>query len=240
MWHAKTFKHKLQAWAKNKTLSFVISAVSLGLTISALATWTYDNFIKQKTAVVQPHNTGNAVTSGPQSPAISGDGNSVTYDQPDTDKKKKINVKAQHHEPIDNVTAHVSRAPAQYAPGGINIGGNNQGTAIVNNIAAPSLQMTASVESVTSDKEGLLKTVVTVVPNVPVSAPTGVALEFDNPIMSISFSVRGAAGVMGGGPYRLGTHALISIGTGFNPQHPLEITVYSEKPVSLLKDPVLE
>jgi len=33
--------------------------------------------------------TGNASTSGPNSPAVSGDGNSVTYGQPEADKKKK-------------------------------------------------------------------------------------------------------------------------------------------------------
>ncbi len=94
MWHAKTLRHKLRAWAKNKTLSFVISVGSVFLTVAALATWVYDNLTKPKPAVVQPHSTGNAVTSGGQSPAISGDGNSVTYGQPEADKKKKETKKA--------------------------------------------------------------------------------------------------------------------------------------------------
>jgi len=38
--------------------------------------------------------TGNASTSGPNSPAVSGDGNSVTYGQPEADKKKKETKKA--------------------------------------------------------------------------------------------------------------------------------------------------
>jgi len=94
MWHATTLKHKLRAWAKNKTLSFVISIASVLVTIAAVATWVYDNFTKPKPAVVQPHSTGNALTSGPQSPAITGDGNSVAYGQSDADKKKKETKKA--------------------------------------------------------------------------------------------------------------------------------------------------
>ena len=94
MWHARTVRHKLQAWARNKTLSFVLSVVSVLLGVTTLAPWVYDNFIKPKPVAVQPRNTGNAVTSGPQSPAISGDGNSVTYVQTDADKKKKETKKA--------------------------------------------------------------------------------------------------------------------------------------------------
>jgi hypothetical protein len=55
----------------------------------ALGIWVYDDFIKTKT-VVPTRNTGSATTSGPNSPAVSGDGNSVTYGQPDPDKKKQM------------------------------------------------------------------------------------------------------------------------------------------------------
>jgi len=94
MWHAKTLRHKLRAWAKNKTLSFVISVGSVFVGTVGLATWVYDNLTRPKPAVAQPHRTGNAVTSGSQSPAISGDGNSVTYGQPPADKKNKETKKA--------------------------------------------------------------------------------------------------------------------------------------------------
>jgi hypothetical protein len=88
MWHAKTLKQRLRAWAKNKTFSFVLAVISVLLGIPALASFVYDNFIKSSPAVVQPLNAGSATTSGPQSPAITGNGNSVTYGEPDTNKKK--------------------------------------------------------------------------------------------------------------------------------------------------------
>jgi hypothetical protein len=90
---------------------------------------------------------------------------------------------------------------------------------------------------VPSDKEGQVKTIITVEPNIDVSAPINVVLDFDNPITSVGFWVAGAGGVFGGGPSAStsGTHAVIPIGTGFNSKHALLLTVYSALPVKLLK-----
>lgn len=86
MWHAKTWKHRLRAWATNKTLSFLIT---LFVAISPVIFFVYQEFVKSKPVVVAPRSTGNAMTSGPNSPALTGDGNSVTYSQPEDDKKKE-------------------------------------------------------------------------------------------------------------------------------------------------------
>jgi hypothetical protein len=85
MWHAKTLKNRLRAWARNKTLGFIITVFSVFLT---LGIWVYGEFIRTKT-VVPAHNTGNATTSGPNSPAVSGDGNNVTYSEPLPANKKE-------------------------------------------------------------------------------------------------------------------------------------------------------
>lgn len=130
--------------------------------------------------------------------------------------------------------------PLQNAPGGINIGRDNNGTAIVNN-GPPPLELMPSLRVVESDRPGLIKTIVTIVPNAPVSAPTAVALEFDKPISRIEIhGIYGAAAVTSGGPFRIGVHALISVGTGFGPSHPLLIAVYSEEPVRVIEPPRLE
>lgn len=88
MWHAKTFKNKLRAWVRNKTLGFVLTVIGALSLFLTLGIWVYDDFIKPKTIPVPIRTTGNATTSGPNSPAISGDGNSVTY-QPDSGKDKE-------------------------------------------------------------------------------------------------------------------------------------------------------
>jgi hypothetical protein len=88
MWHAKTLKNKVRAWARNKTLSFVLTVFGgLGVFLT-FGIWVYDDFIKVK-AVAPARSTGSATTSGPNSPAVSGDWNSVTYGPPAPDKKDK-------------------------------------------------------------------------------------------------------------------------------------------------------
>jgi hypothetical protein len=116
----------------------------------------------------------------------------------------------------------------------------NGGTANGGTCGPPPLSMTTTQETVTSDRDGLIKTIITVTPNVAIPAPTAVAVEFDNPITSMGFWVRRVAQASGGGPFRNGTNAMITIGTGFNPQHPLLLTVYSVLPVKVLKPPTLE
>lgn len=135
--------------------------------------------------------------------------------------------------PISTVNVSPGAAYSTHQQGGITAG------TVINN-GPPPLAMTASENVVASDKEGFIKTIITVVPNIPVVAPTAVALELDNPISMIGFWVAGAAMIQGGGPSRIGTHALISVGTSFSPQHALLITVYSALPVKLIRPPSLE
>jgi hypothetical protein len=126
------------------------------------------------------------------------------------------------------------------APGGIAVGGGTVNQPTVNNFGPPPLELKASLQPVDSDKQGLIKTEITIVPNESVSAPFGLALELDNPIVSIWFVVENAGATVGGGPYRLGTHALVTVGTGISPSHALIITVYSALPVKLVKPPSIE
>jgi hypothetical protein len=135
----------------------------------------------------------------------------------------------------DNVqTGPITQGPCS----NLQVGGSQNSA--TTNCGPPPLEMSASSQTVPTDKEGLVKTIITITPNVPVPAPTSVAVEFDNPVSSMGFWVAGAAGVIGGGPYRNGVHGLISIGTGFSAQHPLLLTVYSEKPVRVIQPPKLE
>jgi hypothetical protein len=65
-------------------------------------------------------------------------------------------------------------------------------------------------------------------------------LEFDNPVSAIGVAPSGMSVVAGGGPYRIGKHAMQSVVYGFSPTHPLLVTVTSELPVQLVEDPRLE
>jgi len=124
-------------------------------------------------------------------------------------------------------------------PGSIAQLGGSGNTATVNN-GPPPLKLTPSLRVVASDREGMVKTEITVVPNLAVSAPFSIALDFDNPINSIGWNIQGVGALLGGGNFRLGTHALTTVGTGIGPQHPLIVTVYSNLPVELVKEPNLE
>jgi hypothetical protein len=131
-------------------------------------------------------------------------------------------------------------SPQVNVQNGIAITGGVVANPTVNNFVPPPLELKASLRTVASDKEGLIQTEITIVPTQAVSAPFGIALEFDNPIESIWFIVKDAGATIGGGPYRLGTHALTTVGTGISPSHPLVITVHSVLPVKLLKSPTIE
>lgn len=89
MWHAKTLKNMLVAWARNKRLSFGITVFSLFLTLVFGAYEVYQGFAKPHPLVISPRSTGNATTSGPNSPAVTGPGNSITYGQSDSNRKDK-------------------------------------------------------------------------------------------------------------------------------------------------------
>jgi hypothetical protein len=111
------------------------------------------------------------------------------------------------------------------------IGGSN-----TVNCEAPPLKLMPNPVVVASDQEGLIKTVITVVPNKDVVPPFNVVLKFDIPIKSVGVWIAGSGGLVGGGPAAVssGTDPVIPLGTGFNPKHPLLLTVYSTAPVTLL------
>jgi hypothetical protein len=89
---------------------------------------------------------------------------------------------------------------------------------------------------VPSDQEGFIKTIIRVVPNVDVATTGSVVMKFDNPVKSVGFWIEGEASVMGGGrSVPSGTDPVVTIASGFNPKHPLLLTVYSALPVKLLE-----
>jgi hypothetical protein len=116
----------------------------------------------------------------------------------------------------------------------LQVGGanNTQG----GNCGPPPLVLTPSMSLLRPDKDGQIKTLITVTPNVDVQAPVNVVLEFDNPVTSIGFWVEGAGSVLGGGPasVQTGTHPVVPVGTGFNPKHALLLTAYSALPLKLM------
>lgn len=74
----KNVEEQTASVARNKILGFIFAVVGVLGVFLTIGIWVYDDFIKPKT-VVPARNTGNATTSGPNSPAVSGDGNNVTY-----------------------------------------------------------------------------------------------------------------------------------------------------------------
>jgi hypothetical protein len=113
--------------------------------------------------------------------------------------------------------------------------------ATYNQYGPPPLKLTASLQTVASDKEGLMKTAITVTPNQPVTAPSAVEIEFDNPITGITAAVAGTdTTTLTGRLPRIGKHAMVPVADGFNAQHSLIVFVYSEQPVKVLGDPHLE
>jgi hypothetical protein len=217
-------------WTRNEKLTLAalliaaLGALGTYLTIPAVQTWVNGLFshgeTKKRTEVVIPP-TPAPPTEAPKAPII-------------PPVKTKVTKKT-----TQTATASVGTIIQASCGGGIVVGGiaSQAGGA---NCGPPPLVMTTSKRVVESDKDGLIKTIITVVPSEPVSAPTAVAIQFDNPITSMDFWVEGAASTSGGGPYRNGTHAMISIGTGFNPKHALLLTVYSVLPVTVVKPPTLE
>jgi hypothetical protein len=127
------------------------------------------------------------------------------------------------------------------APNGIAIGGGTVINPTVNN-GPPPLELVSSYQILKSEKQGLVKTMITVVPNKEVSAPFDLVLDFDAPIVSVGFWIAGAGSVSGGGPSASteGSHAVLPIGTGFGPNHALLLTVYSFSQVKLVKTPVIK
>jgi hypothetical protein len=117
------------------------------------------------------------------------------------------------------------------------------------NVGAPPLELKPSLRVIPVNEgkivfpveECALKTQITIVPNQVVPPPVEIALEFDNPITKIGATVDGVATMMGGGPFRLGIHALQTVvSPGMSPQHPLIVEVCSALPVKLVALPHLE
>jgi hypothetical protein len=126
------------------------------------------------------------------------------------------------------------------APGGIIVSGGTVTNPTVNNFGPPPVQFVPALNEVVSDRDGLRRTEITLVPSAAVPAPFVIVLEFDNPVSNIYGHVLNVAAQMGGGPYRIGTHAFVTIGTGINPTHPLMVTVYSVLPVKLVGAPAVQ
>jgi len=138
---------------------------------------------------------------------------------------------AQNQSGKENVqTGSITQGPCS----NLQVGGANNIQAA--NCGPAPLILSPSSSTVLSDKEGLVKTVIRVVPNEAVAAPFNVVLKFDNPVKSVGFWVEGAGTVLGGGPASVtsGNNPVIPVGTGFNPKHGLLLTVYSDLPVRLI------
>jgi len=103
-WHAKTLKQKIKAWARNQTVVFVLAVVGACASIAGVIGWAYDEFRKSAppkalvtdTVTAVPGH-GNAVTTAPNSPAITGNGNAVTYGQPPAPLIKPVPHRAHIH-----------------------------------------------------------------------------------------------------------------------------------------------
>jgi hypothetical protein len=79
-----------------------------------------------------------------------------------------------------------------------------------------------------------------IVPNQSVPPPIRVVLDFDQPISNIATTIENVGATMGGGPYRLGLHAISSpISPGIGPHHPLIVEVCSDTVVKLTGEPHL-
>jgi hypothetical protein len=47
VFHASTLRQKVKAWARNSTLTFVLTVVGLIITVAAFSGWAYDEFLKR-------------------------------------------------------------------------------------------------------------------------------------------------------------------------------------------------
>ncbi|MGD0403223.1 MAG: hypothetical protein ABSB66_08500 [Candidatus Acidiferrales bacterium] len=76
--------------------------VSLFLAVVCIAYFVGHTSYKSSSSTAKTHPTapveaqqksGDATTSGPESPAVTGSGNTITYDQPSTPEKKRVPAK---------------------------------------------------------------------------------------------------------------------------------------------------
>lgn len=78
-----------------------------------------------------------------------------------------------------------------------------------------------------------------IAPNQSVRPPISVALDFDQPVAEIATTIEGVNGLMGGGPFSVGFHAVAQLLPGIGPHNPLIVEVCSSTPVSLKGGPHL-
>jgi hypothetical protein len=80
-----------------------------------------------------------------------------------------------------------------------------------------------------------------IIPNQSVPPPISVALDFDQPVTEIATTIEGVSGLIGGGPFSIGFHAISSpiSSPGIGPHHPLIVEVCSNISVSLKGEPHL-
>jgi len=64
MWHARTLRQKIRAWAANKPLQFILAIAATFLAVVALCGWVYDEFFKHERPLVE---ISNASLGGPLS-----------------------------------------------------------------------------------------------------------------------------------------------------------------------------
>jgi hypothetical protein len=119
-------------------------------------------------------------------------------------------------------------------------GSNNQASG--GNCGPLPLKLTPSSTVAPSDRSGFVETIITITPNQDVTAPVDLVLDFDKPVDRVGWWIVGAGSVLGGGPSSItsGKHTVQPIGTSFNQQHPLRVTVYSSQPVQLTAPPSIK
>lgn len=137
---------------------------------------------------------------------------------------------------------------APNCPNGICPTAPNFGTQTVNN-GPPPLKLEYSFHTLLSDEKATfgfdrnkcpVVTHMRIVPNQSVAPPISVALDFDQPVTEIGTTIESIGGIMGGGPFTVGTHAVSSpISPGIGPHHALIVEVCSAVPVKLTSDPHL-
>jgi hypothetical protein len=167
--------------------------------------------------------TGPADTKGPCSPAVTGSQNTFTISC-GIDKqqgRKMVNI-------LNTILAN------QLDPQAV----MSKLDEILRAVNRP-LVLTPTLQVVAPDKEGLIKTEITIVPSAAVPAPFNIVLDFDYPVVDIGWTVKNVGAILGGGPFGVGTRAYDTVGTSISPTHPLVVFVHSRVPVKLVGPPTV-
>jgi hypothetical protein len=149
-------------------------------------------------------------------------------------------VASMKHQPRQDNSVHVGAGSKIEQQSSGDCSPNMVGGSNTVNCGPPPLVLIPSLEVVASDKQGLIKTEITIVPNQPIPAPFTIVLDFDNPISIIGSWVKNVASQAIGGAFTTGIHARDSVSTGISQSHPLLVTVYSALPVKLTDAPHIE